>query len=252
MNSSVWQLDRHEAELQLAQLTGRIDLSRPAEGLVGLGFEADSLENARLLGIQILPLPSVEVEAPSECHVRNSDLLAVYGESERRPIRVEARWRAVAPSESSGPLAVIELVVSVRTHLLDSKPEVLVQSAAPAADVFRLKDQRSGEFEMLDRDRPYAFDPSGGTGCMVLRLPHPDLSYAEMVHPADFFEGRLNDDAESPSAVRLCQRLFPSALEKGVLLVARVQGMLLRRSDDTRVAAERYAAFAVAEPPLVL
>jgi hypothetical protein len=250
MNSPLWQLHGHSAQLQLAQLTGRIDLSRPAKGLAGLGCQANSLENAHLLGIRISSLPPGQAEAPVECYVRNSDLVAAYDPSDCRPIQVEARWRAVAPSESNGPLVVIELVVSVRTHLLDGRPEVSVQSAAPAADVLRLTDQRSAEFERLDRRRPCVLDPGGGTGCLVFRLPHSDLSYAEMVHPADFLEDRLQGDAESAPIAKLSHRLFPSPLEKGVILLARVQGMLLPRSDDTRVAAERYAAFAVAEPPL--
>jgi len=252
MNSSVWQLDRYGARLQLGVFTGRIDLARPDEGLVDLAFAISSFADVHLLAVRFSSLPPDDPETPDECYVRKSDLMAVYDPSDRRPIHVETRWRVTTPLALSGTLAGIELMVSVRTELLDSRSELSVHSALPAAEVLRLADPRSGRFEMLDAERPHLLDPNGGSGCLVFRFSNSDLSYAEMVHPADFREDRLRGEGESARITRLSHRLFPSPLEKGVILVARVQGILLRRSNDTRAAAEHYSAFAEAEPPLAL
>ena len=250
MASPVWQLDQHNARLHLAQLAAAIDLARPGEGLIGVGLGPHSLGNARLLGVDIPSLGAGDAESLIERYVRNSDLVAVYKESESWPVRVDARWRAVAPPASNGPLAAIELVVAVRTQLLDGRPEVSVQTAVPAAEVLRLVDDRTARFETLGREGPSVVEPGGGTGCLVLRLPQSDLSYAEMVHPADFLQDRLQGSTNSDRMVHLRHRLFQSPLEKGVILLARVAGVFLRRNDDTRIAAESYAAFASAEPPL--
>jgi len=250
MASPVWQLDQHNARLQLAQLAAAIDLARPDQGLIGVGLGPHSLDNARLLAVDIPSLVAGDAESLVECHVRNSDLAAVYKESANWPVRADARWRAVAPPASNGPLAAIELVVAVRTQLLNARPEVSVQTDVPAAEVLQLLDEGTARFKTLGREGPCVVEPRGGTGCLLFRLPQGDLSYAEMVHPADFLEDRLQAGTDSDQMVRLRHRLFQSPLEKGVILLARVAGVFLRQSDDTRVAAEYYAAFASAEPPL--
>jgi hypothetical protein len=70
-----------------------------------------------------------------------------------------------------------------------------------------------------------------------------------MVHPADFHRDEVH--ALTPEGrVRIEHHLFAQALEKGVLLRARVRGVFLARDGDLQLAAEVYRAFAAAEPPL--
>src|SRR6185295_269182 len=88
-------------------------------------------------------------------------------------------------------LAALELVASVQTSLLDSRPELTTGSQLPTTEIFHLRDAERGQFEPLvlavnlatrvDRTRPT---------CFVCRLDG-DVSYAEMVHPLDACESTL-------------------------------------------------------------
>jgi hypothetical protein len=69
-----------------------------------------------------------------------------------------------------------------------------------------------------------------------------------MIHPADFHSDELLPGAGD--AVMLRHRLFLSDLEKGVILRARVRGLLLPRQGDQPAAAEAYTEFAASPPPL--
>ncbi len=97
---------------------------------------------------------------------------------------------------------------------------------------------------------PAAIGPDSGTGCLLFRLPGGDLSYAEMVHPADFQYDEFQPGESRGNVVCIAHRLFRTNLEKGVILRARVRGIFLKRPDDTQIAARCYAAFAGADPPL--
>ncbi len=92
--------------------------------------------------------------------------------------------------------------------------------------------------------------PDSGTGCLLFRMPDLDLSYVEMVHPADFQYDELRRDESGGDVACITHRLFRTNLEKGVILRARVRGIFLKRSADMEIAAQCYAAFAGADPPL--
>ena len=98
--------------------------------------------------------------------------------------------------------------------------------------------------------RRQSIGPESGAGCLLFRLPDVDLSYVEMVHPADFQHDELSPGRPGGGALRIAHRLFRTSLEKGVILRARVRGVFVNRRDDAEAAAECYAAFAAADPPL--
>jgi hypothetical protein len=250
MTPPLWQLDRHHARLELAQFEGTIDLSRPGEGLGTLRFQRRRLADARLLGIAIPSFPAGDADSVVECYVRSTDLVAVYRESEDWPVQVEARWRAGSRSTPDGPMTTVELAVSVHTALLDSEPEFSVHSVLPTEGVWRLVDQSTARFELLDPHGPARIHPDDGPGCLLFRLPESTLSYVEMVHPADFLEDRLEGGTESEPTVLVHHRLFGGRLEKGVILRARVCGAFLAGDGDLRSAAACFAGFAATELPL--
>jgi hypothetical protein len=179
-------------------------------------------------------------------------MIVAYEESSRSPVRVDAVWRAVAPAAAANSLAAVDLIVSVRTHLLDTHPNLAVESVVPASDVFRLSASQSAVCEPLGlADKgPIAIDPDRGAGCLLFRLPGDLVSYAEMVHPADFQHDELSRGVSGDRTLHIAHRLFRTSLEKGVILRARVRGIFVDRRDDARAAAACYAAFAAADPPL--
>ena len=247
-----WQLEKHDARLQLDPLRARVDLSQPADGLVEIYVARTTFPEAHLLGVAMPSFTPGDGEALIEHRARGADLVAAYRESASWPVQTDALWRAVAPTGSDGFLAAIELCLSVRTELLDSQPGLTVQTALPSAEVLRLVDGAPARFMPCNAapDSSRRLEPDGGPGCLLFRPAGSDLSYAEMVHPADFRASELSFGSDPPAAVHVRHRLFSEPLEKGVILRARVRGVFLPRNDDTRTAAECYAAFAVAEPPL--
>ena len=50
--------------------------------------------------------------------------------------------------------------------------------------------------------------PPDGTGCLLFRMPGSDLTYVEMVHPADFQHDELSWDASGGDTLRIAHRLF--------------------------------------------
>ncbi len=258
MSSLPWRLEKEQfAQLQLGPLMAMVDLGQPAAGLVGsLRLGADLLEEAQLLGVVADWLwADGEVSLP-EAHVRGEDLVAAYQQTAYqqtagRPLRVEALWRAMRPAEEEFMVGV-ELVVSVRTDAAQSRPELAVQTRLAAGETLRLRDADALDYRRLSPgpEAPLNVRPADGAGCLLFRLPGGRLSYAQMVHPADFQRDELTADPEDASPVCLRHHLFGEPLEKGVILRARVRGVFLPREDDRRRAAACYLAFAASEPPL--
>jgi hypothetical protein len=247
-----WQLEGHLARLQGDAFAANVDLARPGDGLLSVRVSGEPVREGSLLALTP-PLPaSGSLGLPSEHYARGADLVAVYEESASWPIRADVLWRALPPDTAQGVLAAIDLVVSVRTSLLESRPELVVRSRIPAAEVLRRTAAPEAEFETLSLPvaEPLAMTPDRGPRCLLFRGDPGLATYAEMVHPADFQHAALVRASGSAALVCVEDRLFPQALEKGVILRARVRGLFVARRDDARKVAASYAAFAAAEPPL--
>lgn len=253
MHSLVWQPENNVHRLQLDRLIATIDPGRPQEGLVEVSIGASRLDGAELLGIASASFPSSDERLSVECYVRGPDLMGSYEESAARPVPIDVRWHAASPAPSEKFIAAVELAISVQTQALDSRPLLTVQSRLAASQTLRLFDLDSIAYRPLTPSpgAPILLQPRGGPGCLLFRMAGTKLSYAEMVHPADFQHDELAGTPENnDETVHLSHRLFPQRLEKGVMFRARVRGVFLPREADKRVAAECYAAFAAAEPPL--
>jgi hypothetical protein len=252
--TSAWRLCGEHAQLLRPNVRAAVDLAQPGVGVHAIALSDISLTGWSLLGMDAPGLIASAAQSLIEAYTRGADLVAVYGPSTPWPVRVDALWRVLEPASSEAEslfLAGVELVVSVRTEALDSRPELAVQGSVPTDQVRRLVDPDVGRFE---RCAPASgasrlLTPDGGPGCLLCSTASPELSYVEMVHPADFRQSRLSAGADGgPVSIR--HRLFAEPLEKGVILRARVRGLFVHRDGDSRRAAECYAAFAAADPPL--
>jgi len=255
MNRPAWHLEKHSARLRVGRWEAVVHLAEPHRGLTDWRAGPGSVLEARVLGLEIPGLGSHPLQSPPDCYCRGAALSASYPEWGDRPVRVDASWRALpAAAGASEAAAAIDLVVSVRTELLESQPRLTVYSRLPAGEVFRLADAVRGRFERLGpAEGPATAAATAGGGpasCWLFRPPGDEISYAEMVHPADFQGSALGFDAEKGRAVEVRHQLFVEHLEKGVILRASVRGALLPRHGDAALAASVYAAFASADPPL--
>ena len=252
MSSAAWQLEKHVACLQFDQLGATVDLTRPAQGMVEVQPCGGSLSAAHLLGVTVPSLPAGDATSLIECYVRGKDLVGSYEDSAGGAVRVDVSWRAVSPSPAEKFVAAVELVVSVRTDLLDGQPELAVRSKLVSTETLRLVDADAARYRSADTspETPTVMQPAEGPGCLLFRVPGMELSYAEMVHPADFQHDELSGVPGNEATMRISHRLFSERLEKGVILLARVRGVFVPRDEDTHIAAACYTAFAAAEPPL--
>ena len=230
MSASFWKCHEHVAHLDLDCFQATLDATRPADGLMLSGAPGDRAIHAKLLGLVLPRHRPGDVESLVECSARRDDMVIAYQGSTGRPFRVDAVWRALRGGPAEAFLAAVDLIVSVRTELLDSRPEVGVQSVLPVAVTFCPP------------------GPAEAPGCTIWRLPGEELSYAEMIIPADFHDDEAAPDAPG-GGNRLRRRLFPRSLEKGVILRARCAGLSCPAATIARAAA-CYAAFAAAAPPL--
>ena len=181
-----------------------------------------------------------------ERYVQCDNLVAAYRESPAWPVRVNSRWHAGL----EGPLAVLDLVLSVRTPRLDSRPELMVHNTVKADGVWRLVSPDCGRFEPCSSVSALQGTDRGVPGCLLFRLPGDAWSCAAMVHPDDFTRIDLVAGEREPGVFRLAYDLFSGRLEKGVILRARLRCVLLPRDGDLSLTAAHYASFIVAAPPL--
>ncbi len=254
MPAALWKCDKNVAELKLDSFHATLDAAQPGLGLTLDDPWGSHAICAQLLGLSVAPQRPGDVNWPAECYVRGDDLVVAYTESVLRPLsplRVDAVWRALRPGSADEFLAAVELIVSVRTELLDSPAVAFVQSELPGGAMFRLAgtSQPRCEALALAPSELLRLVPAEGPGCVLCRLPGGEPTYAEMIHPADFHNdeaslGPLGDGA----ILRHC--LFNQSLEKGVILRSRVRGVFLPRENDVALAAACYASFAATEPPL--
>jgi len=244
MSDSCWKLANHEARLTHGALTAQNDLHQPA--LRDVTYQGQRIADLAILGMAI-PSPAPPI---ADAYVRGNDLVVTYAATQTHNVRVQVYWRCVRLPQLVD-VAAIDLQISVQTPLLDSDPWQLTHSKVPTGDVYRL-DDRDGRFVSLVFD---SVAPRGGkvavrqdrTACYLVRPGGTDFSYAEMVHPADVCSSEFGDLG---AQVGLAHELFKSALEKGVILRARLRGALVPRDSDETHAAALYADLLAAEPPL--
>jgi hypothetical protein len=261
-----WQLDGYSASLRIGALTARLDLRHPQLGLTRLAMADKLVAGAASVLAVCAPTSAPTAPAsPLDAYSRGSDLIATYGPTDAHPFRYQAYWRA-QPTRYPEALAAVELVVSIQTHLLDSRPRLHVAGLLPAMSGWHWRSaQQTGELvDAIDCPpiKLQHFGPAGGIGCFRFRLAGSDLDYAEIVHPVDFQSSSLDvapldvaagSRAAASGAERstlLSHQLFTGQLEKGVILRSRVLGLFLPASAPRGMIAEYYRSFVEEQLPL--
>ncbi len=210
-----WRLNNSRAALACGELSAAIDLGEFDLGLQSVNW-AGSLIEGRMLGPQ---LPRVSGSQPpiSECYIRGSDLVASFERPGPLAAVPHVYWRV--RHDKAARAVGVELIVSMRTDLLDSEPQTHVVTELSHATI------RPEPLRILDL--------SGG------------ISYFQIVHPDDLF---AVEERHAGDRYRITTTLFPERLEKGVIRRARICGWFLPSDSDLAVAVELAREF-IAEPP---
>jgi hypothetical protein len=78
-----WQLDGTQARVRCGDLTAQVDLEYPSWGVCQIKYQGKSVAGAQILRVIPSDGETDRRELPSDCHVRGTDLIASYGETER-------------------------------------------------------------------------------------------------------------------------------------------------------------------------
>jgi hypothetical protein len=226
----MWRIDGSIAQLAAEPLMGRLDLSRPADGLVAIRWHGRPVADCRLLQVRA-GTATDEAHMPLEAYVRGTDLLAAYDLSaadvrQRSAIRCHLCWRWISHQDVGA--CGLELTVSVQTELPDDDPSLSLGSDVASSEALRLVDRTAPRLEPLAAGLWRASDsPAGeGLGAFACRLAGQAGWYLEMMHPEDF--ASLSVGVGMPSvSVRSRFSVFGERLEKGVVRRSRIQGLLL-------------------------
>ncbi|MEI6239718.1 MAG: hypothetical protein WCR51_04975 [Planctomycetia bacterium] len=232
---AVWSLSRHRASCALGGLVSTIDLARPQGGLEVA--HPDAAGPDRLLGLELDP-DCIRVD--DWC--RGRDVTAIYETAERGRLRATVMWRAAPAWLSTMPgVWCREAIVSAQTALLESVPRLGIAADVAAGTVMATEfhDGRLA-FASPPGRRPHGWFVTWSDGRGLLFL----------VHPLDAGEMTAQRDGDR---VRLAARLFPEAVEKGVLLRSRVVAAIgpAAGAAESDAWAERVARAFAASPPVL-
>lgn len=244
----MWQIEGLQASLSTPRLSASIHLDQPERGLADVAWLLRSLGDARLMQVQLSGAGVRYLLVDS--YVRGADLVASHEAIAGQSLATQIYWRYVEHADLGA--AGFELIVSVRTELLDADPQLAVGSELSCKELFRAVVSDAAVFQPVPVPSS-ACNPSvcrAGPGLFVRRLTGDTVSYVEMVHPNDFSSAEFALGEGAAGCVRSRFRLFQDRLEKGVLRRARVQGLLCPRQGDEAVARACYLRLLASESPL--
>jgi hypothetical protein len=256
MLPATWQLDGSCACLRMPRFSAHVSLRESNVGLDHLTCPDSNLLDQHVLSVSVPSIAS-EPDALVDSYVRGGDLVATYRQTASWPFRVQFYWRAGSHSAQDA-YAAIELVASLQTDLLDSRPELVVSSRLQATEIFQwFPSEQTFHTVSLASGSASSAAPCNLPGCVLLRLADCELSYVEMVHPLDFGSSQLVlggrtglQNSARGADVRIEHTLCTHWLEKGVILRARVLGVFLPRHNDQMAAIDHYRSFANEDLPL--
>ncbi|MGI9176490.1 MAG: hypothetical protein ACR2IT_01380 [Pirellulales bacterium] len=220
-----------------------LHLQRPADGLTTLTND----HRDHLLGVGVANSASAagESEGPLTDHwLRGSDLTAIYEPADPRQLRATAMWRI---REAQPDVACWEAVVSAQTSLLESDASLAVISDVEADELlWSAPHESSPHWQSVAPHTPL---PEEATSLLIRRGSVNGAATSVLIagHPADRRRIALQ---RSGGRVRIECWLFPSVVEKGVLLRSRVLAAIGPRLADETWAGQAATTFAASPPPL--
>ena len=175
-----------------------------------------------------------------------SSIHATFAEAEGL-VKTQVGWRVY---HAQAGFANMDVVASVQTELLDGFVKFGLVSRVKAAEILipsTSSERSNGDWTCVD---PLSHNATPLTAsCVLFRLPGNQWSYVEMAHPSNLSACEICREPETGHTL-IRHRLFSCPLEKGVMLRARLRGVLLPRLPDCAAVAALFAEFAAADPPL--
>lgn len=245
----MWHLNANEAAFSIQALAGTIDSAAPHRGLQALSWQQQPLREWSLLGVVAPRHRESDRLAIEEQYIRGEDFVVDYGQVAGPNVQPQCYWRLHQSPEHAA--AGIEVILSLRTSLLASRPESQLTSSPAAEAELLLIDGETGDLRPLPPTSltTAKVRPEPSAAGVLLRPKDRDFSYVEFVVPSDCAELEL----EAIPATKGWQwkyTLFREHLEKGVIRRGRIQSWFLPRKNDEAAASHLRADFLNSPPPL--
>lgn len=247
--SSPWALHDEKAVFSSENFSAVVDLHQPGAGITELKHYGTALAEVRPFGLLHRAAAPAPITGPIvERFARQDDLFVRFGSSPDQPFSPSIYWTFL--NEGPGGIG-IRLIASIQTDLLDAHPDLITRTVCPAEEALRLLSEADATWRPIEGDAQ--LDEANPPHCVLLRLPSAKVSYAEMVHPADFRGASMQfTDSSGGPIVALQSLLLTRWMEKGVILRARAQGVFVPRENDEQLAFDAYRRFVDAPLPLTV
>ena len=257
---TAWQIDGNRAACWQSDEPWRLDLLRPAAGLLlGENQRHDNrgpTDSVLAIHLPGFPDPVTPVMLVDQ-YTRQHDLIVTYEQAEPQHLRAQIYYRASSATETMRPAtnevdpafdAVgIQAFLSLQTDRLDGRPQVAVGQRVYVTEVLQRDTRESSSWTRLAQSnsslRPQA------PPLFILRLPHRNESLVIMAADSDVARWQLQHPSDNGLA-ELDLELFDEHLEKGVIRRAQLAVWRIPRRDDCHVAERLHADFIAAPPPL--
>lgn len=244
----MWQLNANEAVFDSLFLSGAVDPAAPLGGVRRLMWRGAALSKWALMEIAAPVRRWSDQIHIEEQYIRGDDFIVDYQQVDGPNVQPQIYWRL--RSESNHAAAGLEIVVSLRTSLLASRPESALRSAISEETELLVCDANADAFHPLPQTvEGKRFQPEVPIGGLLARPSARDFSYAEFSDPADCVELEL-EPLPHTKGWRWEYTLFREHLEKGVIRRGRMQAWFLPRENDAAIARQLRAAFLQSPPPL--
>jgi hypothetical protein len=237
---AVWQLQSHQAQLNINGLAANVELGFPMLGLNNLEHQGVQVAGC-LLGVSKLKTNKSTGYQFSDVFARGEDLVVNYPQTDTCPYSMEVYWRA----RSNKQAVIIDLLLSLETPLLESFPGVTTRSQITANEAWLVSNDGAPATEISDfQTHSVEQEPIG----VVLRPQDTGWSYVEMPHPDD--PGELKISASTEGQIAIERQLAGTFLEKGVIRRLCMRGAFVPREGDLLVAQQLFKELAAETPPL--
>lgn len=238
---SEWNQTKNRTVCRGSLLTFDLDALHPTRGLTSTDNASDSQLAAGLLSVRLSGTD--DEQKPTEVYARGDDIVATYPQTPQLEVQRQVYWRNSAPVANGQG---IELILSIQTSSLDSRPSVDVTSTVPMDECWRW----STDASKPERLSPDGWETTGEHALLLFRNKNWSFSYAEMVFPSDLARVRTARCSENPDHVLVTHSLRIERLEKGVIRRARMLGIFVSRDTDVELVRETRRIFTAEVPPL--
>ncbi len=245
----LWHVNEGRAHLDSDLLRVDVDVRQIGRGLHEVTYAGHSLSGMRLLQLRVADLPDpLPADGLAEAYVRGADLVANYATTAVARFRPQVYWCYRRTSNAVG----IELVLSMQTDLLDSRPILETATDLPNGSIQVATASQPAQFRdpaAVSNESETSLDCSSAS-LLLFRFAESPVSYVEMIYPTDQGGFRLASRADASQGWRCQFHLLDEPLEKGVIRRARVAGWFLPREQDRLAAAALFQDFLQSSPPL--